>query len=246
MWRSVFVIDAQDVYTEAINKLYQTVSKAYKVNQNISFEVFIHKVDGLSDDHKIEIQRDIQQHILDMLSINKLEGIHLSFYLTSIYDHSIFEAFSKVIQKLIPQLPALENLLDILISNCRMEKAFLIDVVSKISVAADSTPDIQTYELCSDMIDVVIDVSCIYGYNGKEGETDGLAYDVESQSVIKLSNGMVLYLREVNKYLALVCILREDNFDKHGLIDYNIQCFKKAISEVFLAPAPKPKAQPTK
>lgn len=47
--------------------------------------------------------------------------------------------------------------------NCRMEKAFLIDVVSKISVAADSTPDIQTYELCSDMIDVVIDVSCIYG-----------------------------------------------------------------------------------
>jgi Ras-related GTP-binding protein C/D len=40
--------------------------------------------------------------------------VHLSFYLTSIYDHSIFEAFSKVIQKLIPQLPILENLLDIL------------------------------------------------------------------------------------------------------------------------------------
>lgn len=35
--------------------------------------------------------------------------------------------------------------------------------------------------------------------------------------MIKLSNGMVLYLREVNKYLALVCILREDNFDKHGM-----------------------------
>ena len=39
-----------------------------------------------------------------------------SFYLTSIYDHSIFEAFSKVVQKLIPQLPTLENLLNILIS----------------------------------------------------------------------------------------------------------------------------------
>jgi hypothetical protein len=36
--------------------------------------------------------------------------------LTSIYDHSIFEAFSKVVQKLIPQLPTLENLLNILIS----------------------------------------------------------------------------------------------------------------------------------
>ena len=40
--------------------------------------------------------------------------MQLAFYLTSIYDHSIFEAFSKVIQKLIPQLPTLENLLNIL------------------------------------------------------------------------------------------------------------------------------------
>lgn len=39
-----------------------------------------------------------------------------SFYMTSIYDHSIFEAFSKVVQKLIPQLPTLENLLNIFIS----------------------------------------------------------------------------------------------------------------------------------
>ena len=37
----------------------------------------------------------------------------LSFHLTSIYDHSIFEAFSKVVQKLIGQLGHLENLLNI-------------------------------------------------------------------------------------------------------------------------------------
>lgn len=141
-----------------------------------------------------------------------------SFYLTSIYDHSIFEAFSKVVQKLIPQLPTLENLLNILISVCTqlhilififlfkltnvslqfqiakiarfclyftlsspnpqcifvnilfpfqnsgIEKAFLFDVVSKIYIATDSSPvDMQSYELCCDMIDVVIDVSCIYG-----------------------------------------------------------------------------------
>ena len=45
------------------------------------------------------------------------------------------------------------------------EKAFLFDVVSKIYIATDSSPvDMQSYELCCDMIDVVIDVSCIYGY----------------------------------------------------------------------------------
>lgn len=49
--------------------------------------------------------------------------------------------------------------------SCNMEKSFLFDVVSKVYIATDSNPvDMQSYELCSDMIDVVIDVSCIYGY----------------------------------------------------------------------------------
>ncbi len=53
---------------------------------------------------------------MDELADNDLEQIHISFYLTSIYDHSIYEALSKVIQKLISQLPTLENLLNILCS----------------------------------------------------------------------------------------------------------------------------------
>ena len=48
--------------------------------------------------------------------------------------------------------------------NSKIEKAFLFDVVSKIYIATDSAPvDMQCYELCCDMIDVVIDMSCIYG-----------------------------------------------------------------------------------
>lgn len=130
----------------------------------------------------MESQRDIHQRTSDDLSEAGLNQIHLSFHLTSIYDHSIFEAFSKVVQKLIPQLPTLENLLNIFIpvsflvisdfepefnifclQNSGIEKAFLFDVVSKIYIATDSSPvDMQTYELCCDMIDVVIDLSSIY------------------------------------------------------------------------------------
>ena len=51
----VFVIDAQDDLTEALQLLYSSVTMAYKENPSTSFEVFIHKVDGLSDDHKIGI-----------------------------------------------------------------------------------------------------------------------------------------------------------------------------------------------
>lgn len=227
----VYVIDAQDDYMDALSKLYMTVTRAYKVNPDIKFEVFIHKVDGLSDDHKIETQRDIHQRANDYLSDSALDNINLSFYLTSIYDHSIFEAFSKVVQKLIPQLPALENLLNLFISNSGIEKAFLFDVVSKIYIATDSSPvDMQSYELCCDMIDVVIDISCIYGL---PDDGEGSPFDSRSSSIIKLNNGTVLYLREVNRFLALVCILREDNFDRQGLIDYNFHCFREAIREVF-------------
>lgn len=74
------------------------------------------QVDCLSDDNKIEVQRDVRQRVADDLSDQEFGVIQLSFHLTSIYDHSIFEAFSKVVQKLIPQLPVLESLLNLFIS----------------------------------------------------------------------------------------------------------------------------------
>ncbi|XP_028294649.1 ras-related GTP-binding protein D isoform X2 [Gouania willdenowi] len=210
----IFVIDSQDDYVEALSRLHLTVTRAYTVNPDINFEVFIHKVDGLSDEHKIEKQRDIHKRANDDLNDAGLERIVLSFYLTSIYDHSIFEAFSKVAQKLIPQLPTLENLLNIFISNSGVEKAFLFDVVSKIYIATDSSPvDMQTYELSCDMIDVVMDISSIYGLANSEA---ALPYDKESTAIIHLNNSTVMYLREVTKFLAMVCFLPKDSFGRKG------------------------------
>ena len=62
---------------DALSKLHVTVSRAYKINPKIKFEVFIHKVDGLSDDHKIESQRDIHQRATDDLIDAGLENLHL-------------------------------------------------------------------------------------------------------------------------------------------------------------------------
>ncbi|EDV20365.1 uncharacterized protein TRIADDRAFT_61123 [Trichoplax adhaerens] len=223
-------IKFQDDYSEALNRLNTTVIKAHKVNPDIKFEVFIHKVDGLSDDHKIEVQRDIHQRATGDMEDASLESIHLSFYLTSIYDHSIFEAFSKVVQKLIKHLGTLENLLNIFNSNSGIEKSFLFDVCSKIYIATDSSPvDMITYELCCDMLDVVIDVSCIYGL---QEDREGSVYDQRSTSIIQLNNSTVLYLKEVNRFIALVAILRENSYEKRGLIDYNFHCLRKALQQV--------------
>jgi Ras-related GTP-binding protein C/D len=48
----IFVIDSQDDYTDALNRLQYTIIKAYEVNPSITFEILIHKVDGLSEDYQ--------------------------------------------------------------------------------------------------------------------------------------------------------------------------------------------------
>lgn len=44
----------------------------------------------------------------------------------------------------------------------------------------------------------------------------GCAYDSGSMAIIRLNNTTVLYLKEVTKFLALVCILREEGFERKG------------------------------
>ncbi|KAI9701154.1 MAG: hypothetical protein M1836_001823 [Candelina mexicana] len=231
----IWVIDAQDEYLEAIARLNRTILNLQQSYPSINVEVFIHKVDGLSEDYKIDTYRDIVQRIQDELSDAGYENASVSFYQTSIYDHSIFEAFSKVIQKLIPQLPTLESLLNNLCSACRMEKAYLFDVLSKIYIATDTSPvDMPSYEICSDYIDVIVDISEIYG--SEEPDKDDPGYgraNPDAESIISLQSGNYLYLKEINKYLALICITKEASAEQRGLIDNNVDVFQDALAKVF-------------
>ncbi|CAJ0956658.1 unnamed protein product, partial [Mesorhabditis belari] len=228
----LFIIDAQDDYTEAQKTMAQYFAQAYQINQNIKFEVFIHKVDGLPEESKLDTNFELFHKMKEDLSEQGLDKIMntVSFHLTSIYDHSIFEAFSKVVQKLIKQLPTLERLLDIFNQSSNVEKSFLFDVVSKIYIATDSSPvEMATYELCCDMIDVTIDISAIYG-----SKNDGTsAFDEKSYAEIRLQTEQVLVLRQLSKHLALVCILRSENYEKKGLIEHNFNIFKMGIEKVF-------------
>lgn len=68
---------------------------------------------------------------------------------------------------------------------CFFERGFIRPILTHQSLSA--VVDMQSYELCSDMIDVVIDISCIYG----SGEGAISAYDAQSSSIIRLNNGLV-------------------------------------------------------
>ncbi|EPQ27457.1 uncharacterized protein PFL1_04995 [Pseudozyma flocculosa PF-1] len=63
----IFVIDAQDDYFEALSKLHSVILAAFAENQTIDFHVFIHKIDGYSEDYRQETLADIRGKVLDDL-----------------------------------------------------------------------------------------------------------------------------------------------------------------------------------
>ena len=59
----VYIIDAQDDYTDSIARLISIIHKGRRMNARIRYEIFIHKVDQLSEEAKIETQRDIHNQV---------------------------------------------------------------------------------------------------------------------------------------------------------------------------------------
>ncbi|KAI1000728.1 GTP-binding protein [Podosphaera aphanis] len=243
----IWVIDAQDDYLEAVARLNSTVLNLHPRYPHVNIEVLIHKVDGLSDDYKLDVQRDIVQRIQDELSDNGIESADINFHLTSIYNYSIFEAFSKIIQKLIPHLSTLEALLNNLCRSSGFEKCYLFDVVSKIYVATDSSPmDMPSYEICSDFIDVIVDVAEIYGWPRPQSFIDKLegppwnkpirdqvaCPEVEACCVLNDGKRPII-LREASRHLALVAVAREGTYSKLPSMTENINVTVEGLLKVF-------------
>lgn len=101
---------------KGLHKFLETLYRSAKVNSKILYECLIHKVDGFGEEKRMEISRMLQTKISEDLNENNMGRVTVRFHLTSIYDHSIFIAFSKMTQRLISsQLQTLESLLDILV-----------------------------------------------------------------------------------------------------------------------------------
>lgn len=250
----IWVIDAQDDYLEAVSRLNATILTLQRSYPDINVEVFIHKVDGLSEDYKQDIQRDITIRIQDELSDNGFENAPITFHLTSIYNHSIFEAFSKVIQKLIPRLGILEAMLTNLCRTCRFEKAYLFDVLSKIYIATDSAPaDMASYEICSDYIDVIIDITEVYGTWQRSEETkkkleaeplnmkldEQVACQTAESCLVLHDSNKPIMLREVDRYLALVAVMTDGSYDRMPLVNMNVEAVVEGLAEFFDITKPK-------
>ena len=253
----IWVLDMQDEYFQSIDQLIKTAGFIMDNYPRVNFEVFIHKTDGLSEEYKYDTFRDVRQRVQDELSDAGYSDRPVAFYQTSIFDHSVYEAMSKVVQKLLPQLPAMESLLNKLCSACRIQKAYLFDTVSKIYLATDASPTfLKDYEVCSDYVDVIVDIKQIYGWQNRGSqESDSKGSEAVGESLITYdkSGNTYIYAREINEYvhipilqqfmtdanvrssyLSLICVMGQGSTaDKRVLIDYNVSVLHDALQQMF-------------
>ncbi|KZT07720.1 uncharacterized protein LAESUDRAFT_650537 [Laetiporus sulphureus 93-53] len=161
----IFVIDIQDMYQAPISKLVYSFIDAYRKNPQINLEVFVHKAEAMSDDYKIDNFRYIQGRILEELVDEdpEFEQMPINFQLTSIHDHSLHDAFSRVIQRSIEPLPYFEDLLNVFCANSQASKAFLFDIKSRLYVATDASPvDAPTHNICNDYLKMLNSFGPLY------------------------------------------------------------------------------------
>ncbi|PWN42348.1 hypothetical protein IE81DRAFT_323498 [Ceraceosorus guamensis] len=64
----VWVIDAQDDLIDSVSRLHGILIEAYAHNPEIQFHIFVHKVDGLSDDYRDDTEHDVKQRVYDNLA----------------------------------------------------------------------------------------------------------------------------------------------------------------------------------
>ena len=162
--------------------------------------------------------------------LKSVKSIDVKYYVTSIYDYSLFETFSKIFQTTMPQNKNVSKLLDNLTECCKFEKCYLFDVFYKIYIGVDFVPyEEQIYELCSDMIDVALDMSGIYGDENYNNES---YFDDNSTCIIKIDGHEkknFLYLRFIDSNLVLISMINEKNFYRPHLLDYNIKLFIETV-----------------
>jgi len=134
---------------------------------------------------------------------------------------------------MIPCSPNICKLLNHFANSCKIEKVYLFDLITKLYIAHndEKLSDQYKYDICSDILDIFIDISYLYD---KDRHQD----DSESKTTVKLmyeEETEIVALRVMEKYLALVFIIKEGNYDRPYLIEENVTVFRKGLNELLNA-----------
>lgn len=258
----VIVIDMQETSDfDAVQYAGLLLEKAETFNPKLLVQVFLHKMDF---DPEQEDKQFRQMRMHQRVSSKLQHDSVLHFYPTSIYDGSAHSAFSRVLQSLYTHTSYVEALSESFFRSCNIEKLMLIDVVTKLYISCDQqNTDIQFYELLVDALDVVVDINSVNGSFSENVETrlceqaatlrplkaiedDEFVFGdypalqppkidkLPVKAVIKTSSEKVIYCSVYHGFLAIMIIIKEENFFNQPFMDYNVSLFSEGLELLHL------------
>ncbi len=224
----IFVVDSsvEEISPEVLDHI-NSVSNIVSGSTDARLDVFIHKLDpdvGRSRGERLYL--DWEKHIINVVARDSCK-----FFATSMLDLSLLEACSQIIQRLTPNVPAIQHLVESLVGACSLEVAMLLDIFSKLYIAANPTMvETQTYEMISSFVDIAVDSSYIYEAKERSKLHQSETVD-DTTGLIRLSNGSVFYFKQISATLVLVASMNSRILNKRGILEYNIRQFKSAIED---------------
>lgn len=112
----LYVVDITDDYVLSLTKLCALALRAHRSSPAVPIEVFLHKADAYEEHERQDVLRDISQKFKEEMTDICDSPVTISFHLTSVFDHTIYDCLSRVVQKHLDEYAALESLLDMLCS----------------------------------------------------------------------------------------------------------------------------------
>jgi len=215
----LFVLDAQEAYEDALTWACRLIKKLNQINTKIGFHILLHKMDGdhlESPEQRRHVLRSVHEFLEETLETDAEVAVHC----TSIYHPTLFEALSRVIQRMMPHLPALELLLNSLVEKNMLEKALLMDGKTKLVVCSDSSTETVAeplFKMACDMMDLT------------EGFCSITDFSSVNHLTITFDQDFVVRLRYLNPTLVLVFMVRADSNPSNKLVDHNLCIFDNAL-----------------
>lgn len=112
----LYVVDITADYVLALTKLCALALRMCRSSPKLPIEVFLHKADNYEEHERQDVLRDISQKFREEMADLCDSPVDISFHLTSVFDQSIYDSLSRVVQKHVDEHAALESLLDLLCS----------------------------------------------------------------------------------------------------------------------------------
>ena len=169
----IFVLNPQADTSKALDDFQNVYHYLRKRNRGrCSIFLFTNKADiELSQQ---EARNEYQLKTKKRINDDGIDVKEIDFHFTSIFDYSVFEGFSRVMQKMVACAPQLNKGLAHFACTSKIEKVYLFDLITKLYIATNDEKVVEPvkYEVCSELLDIFIDISFLYG-NDKQSSMVG-------------------------------------------------------------------------